>query len=102
MTKKWLANLRIIGSAKVFRSADNLLASCEVQTANECMRLRLCGVFFSLVLLTVALAHAEDLPNQLSDAEKAAGWVLLFDGKTTGGWHSFHKLTFPSRGWSVQ
>ena len=29
--------------------------------------------------------------NRLTDAEKAAGWKLLFDGKTTAGWRNFRK-----------
>jgi len=29
--------------------------------------------------------------NTLSAKEKAAGWVLLFDGKTTQGWRSYKK-----------
>jgi hypothetical protein len=41
-------------------------------------------------------------PNQLSDAEKAAGWKLLFDGKTTTGWRNFKKQTFPDKGWVVE
>lgn len=39
----------------------------------------------SLVLLGLAsLVRAGD--NELTAAEKAEGWVLLFDGKTTDGW----------------
>lgn len=38
--------------------------------------------------------------NKLTDAEKAAGWMLLFDGKTTAGWRNFRKQTVSS-GWQV-
>lgn len=41
-------------------------------------------------------------PNELSAAEKAAGWRLLFDGQTTRGWRSFKKTTFPEKGWVVE
>jgi hypothetical protein len=41
-------------------------------------------------------------PNQLTPEEKAAGWKLLFDGRTTQGWHSFKKQTFPAKGWVVE
>ena len=37
--------------------------------------------------------------NQLTDEEKAAGWRLLFDGKTTKGWRSFKKASFPAQGY---
>lgn len=40
--------------------------------------------------------------NQLSDQELASGWKLLFDGKTTDGWRSFKKQTFPSHAWVVE
>ncbi len=39
--------------------------------------------------------------NTLSDAEKGAGWRLLFDGQTTAGWRNYGKPTI-SDGWKVQ
>ena len=40
--------------------------------------------------------------NQLTDQEKAEGWALLFDGKTTKGWRGAHKDAFPDHGWMVK
>jgi hypothetical protein len=40
-------------------------------------------------------------PNTLTAAEKAAGWKLLFDGKTTEGWRGYNSTTFPAAGWTV-
>ena len=37
-------------------------------------------------LLTVAVLAAAPPDNRLTDAEKKAGWILLFDGKTLDGW----------------
>ena len=37
--------------------------------------------------------------NVLSEEEKASGWQLLFDGKSTDGWHSFQKEQL--EGWQV-
>lgn len=39
-----------------------------------------------LLFLTVL---AQEKPNTLSEREKAQGWILLFDGETTRGWHSY-------------
>lgn len=39
--------------------------------------------------------------NQLTDQEKADGWVLLFDGKTTNGWRGAHLDAFPDHGWHI-
>jgi hypothetical protein len=41
-------------------------------------------------------------PNRLTDAEKAAGWRLLFDGQTTAGWRNFKKPAFPAQGWVIE
>jgi len=40
--------------------------------------------------------------NTLSAQEKADGWKLLWDGKTTAGWHSPNAETFPSKSWRIQ
>jgi len=37
--------------------------------------------------------------NVLTPAEKTAGWQLLFDGKTTGGWHGYNGKATPA--WSI-
>jgi hypothetical protein len=39
--------------------------------------------------------------NVLSEAERAAGWLLMFDGKSTAGWHSFKKTTISETGWII-
>ncbi len=53
----------------------------------------------------VASSSARDRPtlaiNQLTPAERAAGWKLLFDGKTSKGWRGFHKKEFPQTGWAI-
>jgi hypothetical protein len=38
--------------------------------------------------------------NQLSDAEREAGWKLLFDGKSTAGWHNYLQDSV-SDGWKI-
>lgn len=50
---------------------------------------------------TDAQAAGGGEPNTLSDAEKAAGWKLLFDGKTTKGWRGYEKKDVPP-GWVVE
>lgn len=45
---------------------------------------------------------AQAAPNELSADEKAAGWELLFDGHSTGGWRGYAKARFPDHGWVVE
>ena len=39
--------------------------------------------------------------NQLTDQEKAEGWALLFDGKTTKGWRGAHKSRMDGERWRI-
>jgi len=70
------------------------------------------SLFMAAIAVAIAFSIpglcAEDQPasvfphlNQLTDAEKAEGWVLLFDGATTNGWRNFKKETI-SQGWQVK
>ncbi|WP_255486805.1 3-keto-disaccharide hydrolase [Mucilaginibacter sp. SP1R1] len=38
-------------------------------------------------------------PNSITPAEQAAGWKVLYDGKTNIGWRSATQKTFPAKGW---
>ena len=55
-----------------------------------------------LALLLFAHAAFAAEPNTLTAEEQAAGWKLLFDGKTPAGWHGVGKAEFPAKGWIVE
>ncbi len=40
--------------------------------------------------------------NELTTAEQAAGWVLLFDGKTFTGWRGYRQPKPPAAGWEIK
>jgi hypothetical protein len=50
------------------------------------------------LIATAPIACAAD--NELTQAERAAGWQLLFDGKTLSGWHGYRDA--PITGWEIQ
>ena len=52
-------------------------------------------------ILYTAMAQAQ-LP-ELTAQEKADGWKLLFDGKTSAGWKSYRAdRPFPEKGWVIE
>lgn len=55
----------------------------------------------SLVSFTAVAANKPSPApaNTLTAQEKAAGWRLLFDGKTTKGWRAFKGAPFPADHW---
>ena len=55
-----------------------------------------------LALMALTLTAAAQEANQLTAKEKADGWKLLFDGKTTNGWRGFHRDSFPTEGWAIE
>jgi glucose/arabinose dehydrogenase len=61
-------------------------------------RLLLTGIALGLMTATLPV-QAEEL-NSLTAGEQRAGWILLFDGKTTTGWRNFAKDGI-SDGWKV-
>jgi hypothetical protein len=53
-------------------------------------------------LLTVVQDSRAQAPNELSAAERAQGWQLLFDGRTLHGWHGLGLSTMPAGLWTVE
>jgi len=53
----------------------------------------------SFILLSTMLTAQQ--ANTLSSKEKEEGWQLLFDGKTTRGWHTYLRDTVGSK-WQVK
>jgi hypothetical protein len=47
-------------------------------------------------------AETGRLPNTLTDAERAAGWRLLWDGNTSWGWRAAKGGEFPMQGWEMK
>jgi hypothetical protein len=54
---------------------------------------------FLAIFLSVGFCFSQD--NALTPQEKKDGWKLLFDGKTTNGWHTYGKEV-AAKAWSIQ
>ncbi len=67
---------------KIFRLISSLLAAIVLATSPASAQMK-----------------AEN--NTLTDQEKAGGWKLLWDGKTTDGWRSPKSDEFPTKSWVI-
>ncbi len=56
-------------------------------------------LFATIVLFFATVTKAQ---NKLSPKEKADGWGLLFDGKTTAGWRDAYKDSLPKGSWKIE
>jgi Domain of Unknown Function (DUF1080) len=58
------------------------------------------------LLIAVAAASAAFAADpgltELTPAEKADGWTLLFDGVSNKGWHAVGRKEFPKQGWVIE
>src|ERR1043165_2971488 len=59
-------------------------------------RFWMCAIAASVIAPTGAIAQ-----NTLTAAERAAGWRLLFDGKTLNGWRGLGYDSVPTAHWKV-
>lgn len=56
----------------------------------------------ALILASIAALSLHAADSQLSKEEKAAGWKLLFDGKTMAGWRGYKMKGLPEAGWEIK
>jgi hypothetical protein len=69
---------------------------------NSCMRIARTVVLLVALGATSLLAQPRgEQANQLSAAERAAGWRLLFDGTTLSGWRGLGYDSVPTAHWKV-
>ena len=66
------------------------------------MKTKIVSLLLAVATLFIAASAQNKTPvNQLTGAEKAAGWRLLFDGQTLNGWRGFHNDKVPD-GWAIE
>jgi hypothetical protein len=58
------------------------------------------GILLLVMGCTPSVVQADPTANTLTDKERADGWKLLFDGKTTQGWRKYKGKEVPDK-WKV-
>ena len=53
------------------------------------------------LLCSLVACSQQPATNKLTHKQKAEGWKLLWDGKTTDGWRSAYGEAFPEKGWTI-
>ena len=83
-----------------------------IRTVTRATAARTCA--WSIAMLTLMVTSAggqsapsagksqEAAPNQLTRAERSAGWRLLFDGKSLAGWRGLGYPGVPEAHWTVE
>ena len=66
------------------------------------MALAACARTATVVSSSPPMSAAAARPNELTAAERAEGWQLLFDGKTLTGWHALGFAATPNGLWVVE
>jgi hypothetical protein len=98
-----------IGYNRAMRYIESPAASiraCRIRRASEHGRRMRDGLAARLIAvvgwtITAGPLHGQPAaPNALSDDERAAGWMLLFDGRTLAGWRGYNRPDLPG-GWAI-
>lgn len=79
---------------------DSSMAGKEIAWRN--LRIRTQDLEAARTPVTRAIAQVSYLTNQLSERERAEGWQLLWDGRTTAGWRGAKLDRFPDHGWRIE
>lgn len=72
----------------------------EAMTNHSFLRVR--GLLLMVLIVTATVAARAAAANQLTAAEQAAGWKLLFDGNTLEGWRHFRSHEPIKEGWVAE